>query len=641
MQLNKDQISVLLIEDDVKFVRFLHEVFSESRTSAFIITHAVRLEEGLQYISRYDFDVIFLDLSLPDAQGLEMLSQIQKVAPDKPILILTSNDDEATAVTAMQKGAQDYLVKGNVDGDLLTRAARYAIERKRTEVERQRLVEETEKQAKLVRRILDTVNEGILTLNADCEVVVANPAGRHYLDLMAGIKVGEKLTHLGNRKLNDLLYSIDEHLPHEVVMDGQVRQVFEVHVSRPPVVRQEGGWTLLIREVTEARQIQMRAQEQDRQAAVGQLASGIAHDFNNIMGSIILYSEMLLNGVELGDVDRGRLKTIMEEAQRAASLTRQILDFSSSGLIEPHRVDLVPFMEQMTRLFGRTLPENIQLYLVRGEGDFIVNADPVRLQQVLMNLAINARDAMPSGGEIKFELSEQTVDEANPPPMQNMEEGDWVCISVSDTGDGIPPDVLPHIFEPFFTTKAPGEGSGLGLAQAYGVIKQHGGHVNVISELGRGTSMMLYLPVSSGPEAIGLIDDRPEQSLTINTLLVVEDDHTARTAMSEALRTHNYQVHSAADGQEALDFINSYDGEIDLVLSDLVMPGLGGVGLYKRLAEEHPNIKMMVMTGYPIKKEIRNLLEEGGVKWFAKPIHSRTLVREIRKVLKADQLRAA
>jgi len=635
--LSEEKIKVLLIEDNPADARLLKEAFDRVYSPLFEITHVDSLNAGLQHLAWDDFNVVFLDLSLPDASGMETLLQVQAVAPNRPILVLTGIDDEELAVNAMQKGAQDYLVKGKVDKDLLVRATRYAIERKRTEVERQRLVRRAQTQSLLVRRILDTVKEGILTLNAQSEVVMANPAGHLYLARLGGIRVGEKLTRLGNRALSELLDPAERVLPQEVVLEGENKQVFEIHVNPSPLGQEEDGCTLLIRDVTEARQIQLRAQKQERQAAVGQLASGIAHDFNNILGSILLYTEILMDSPNLSEKDKERLQTIMNQSQRAAALTRQILDFSRSGLIEPYRMDLVPFLEQVAKLLGRTLPENIRLYLVRKENQYVVNADPGRLQQVLMNLAVNSRDAMPDGGELRIKLETLRVDGDNPSTIPDIPEGEWVRVTVSDTGVGIAQDVLPHIFEPFYTTKAPGEGSGLGLAQVYGIITQHEGYVDVTSEEGKGTSIYLYIPATPGPVEDVVILEKPVQPCKAREkLLVVEDDVGARTAVSEALRSYNYDVISAANGMEALKVVGENKGEIDLVISDLIMPGMSGVTLYKQLAKDYPEISMMVMTGYPLKEDTRELLERGGVTWLAKPIHMRSLVRAIQKVLKTE-----
>jgi signal transduction histidine kinase len=640
--LSTQKIHVLLIEDNISDAKFLKDSLLGIVSPIFTFSHVERLNLGLQHLAWEQFDVVLLDLTLPDAQGLDTFIQVNAVAPDTPILIMTSIDDEALAVKAMQSGAQDYLIKGKVDTDLMLRSIRYAIERKGAEVERQELLMNSQHQSDLVTQILDTVNEGILTLNAKREIVLANPAAQEYLSVLGDDGEGHELMTLGGRSLEVFLRDADTNLPHEIIIDGDDQRIFELYVSSSTLGQAEEGYTLLIRDTTAVRQVQVQSLEQERQAAVGQLASGIAHDFNNIVGSIILYCEMLMNETDLVGKDRERLATILHQAQRAAGLTRQILDFSRTGLIEPHRVDLVRFMEHVVKLLTRTLPENIRLSLLQKDDSHIANVDPVRMQQVLMNLAVNARDAMPEGGELLIELSNVTVAEDEIAPTPDIAAGEWVRISFVDTGEGIAEEALPRIFEPFFTTKGPGEGSGLGLAQVDGIIKQHDGHIAVESEVGKGTSISIFLPSHKGEAESSFIPDQSEKSDgEMDTLLVVEDDFNTRTAVTEALQSHNFSVLCAGDGQEALDIIGKHNGKIDLVLSDLVMPNMSGIMLFRELKQKHPDIGMMVMTGYPMSDNTRETLEEGGVTWLAKPIHSRSLIRAIRKALYQESVMAA
>ena len=636
------QIHVLLVEDNASDAKFLQDILLGVVSPIFTFSHVERLNLALQHLAWEEIDVVLLNLTLQDAQGLDTFIQVHTVAPDTPILILTSIDDEGLAINAMQNGAQDYLVKGKLETDLLLRSIRYAIERKKAEVERQLVQRNTQIQSQLVQRILDTVNEGILTLNAKKEIVLANPVAQEYLAILSEVGEGDELTELGGLPLEELLQETDIAFPHEIILDGDQKRIFELHVSSSPLGQAEEGYTLLIRETTAARQIQVQSQEQERQAAVGQLASGIAHDFNNIVGSIILYSEMLMNDTSLVGKDRERLATILHQAQRAAGLTRQILDFSRTGLIEPHLVNLARFMEHVAKLLTRTLPENIRLSLLQKDEKHIVNVDPVRMQQVLMNLAVNARDAMPDGGQLLIELENIHVSEGDNPPVPEMEAGDWVRLSVADTGVGIDEEIRPHIFEPFYTTKEPGEGSGLGLAQVYGIVKQHDGHIAVESEVGKGTVIRIFLPSHHGDAEAPLVYDQPDNMNTNkDTLLVVEDDFNTRTAVSEALQSYNFIVLSAVDGQEALNIIKKHDGKIDLVLSDLVMPGMSGISLYHELKQNHPDIDMMMMTGYPMSDKTREILDEGGVTWLAKPIHSRSLVRAVQKALHHESVPAS
>jgi PAS domain S-box-containing protein len=490
-----------------------------------------------------------------------------------------------------------------------------------------------QEQAHLLQRILDTVREGIFTLDSERRILVANPSARTYLGRIAGVGPGEILTELGGRSFEDFLTPREDGLPHEIEMNGKDVRVFEIYPNPFEVNLQEAGWTILVRDVTEVRQVQRRIQEQIRRGAVGQLAAGIAHDFNNIIAAIILYSEMVLGLSGLPPKGRQRMNTILEQAHRAATLTRQILDFSRRGILEPHPLDLIPFMKEMVKLLERTLPENIRIRFNYEDAHYVVNTDPARIQQVFMNLAVNARDAMPSGGTLIFTLCLFELKDGDQPPLHDMPSGRWVQISVADTGEGIPPEDLPNVFEPFFTTKSPGEGTGLGLAQVFGIVKQHNGFIGVTSDVGVGTTFDLYLPALSIAALTGIIAEEAEPKAgEMEIILVVEDDDAMREALVEMLKLMNYEALYAKDGREALEIFES-EPSIDLVLSDLVMPEMGGVALYGILKEKYPDVKMVVMTGYPLAEKGKDLLEQGIVAWLQKPLDSDTLARTLQRVL--------
>jgi PAS domain S-box-containing protein len=490
-----------------------------------------------------------------------------------------------------------------------------------------------QEQAHLLQRILDTVREGIFTLDSERRILVANPSARSYLTRVAGVGPGEILNQLGGRSFEEFLLPREDGLPHEIEINGKEPRVFEIYPNPVEVDSEKAGWTILVREVTEVRQVQRRVQEQIRRGAVGQLAAGIAHDFNNIVAAIILYSEMVLGLPGLPAKGRQRMNTIIDQAHRAASLTRQILDFSRRGILEPHPMDLIPFMKEMVKLLERTLPENIRIRFNYEDDHYVVNTDPARIQQVFTNLAVNARDAMPSGGALTFTMAVVNLEEGDPPPLHDMPSGQWVQISVSDTGEGIPEEDLSKVFEPFFTTKSPGEGTGLGLAQVFGIVKQHDGFIGVKSELGKGTTFDLYLPALSITALKGIIAEEEEPKAgEMETILVVEDDEAMREALVEMLKLLNYTALCAQDGREALEIFES-EPSIDLVLSDLVMPEMGGVALYSILKDKYPDVKMVVMTGYPLAERGKDLLEQGIVAWLQKPLDADTLARTLQKVL--------
>jgi len=482
---------------------------------------------------------------------------------------------------------------------------------------------------------LRSIGDGVIALNPAGRVVLANPVAETQLEILAKAGVGDILTHLGEQPLEGLLAATPQGKTyHELTLEGPPRRSFEIGAQPMEAGPEAGGWVLVVRDITTERETQRRVQLQERMAAVGQLAAGIAHDFNNILGAVILYSEMILQSPDLSPKNRERLATIYQQAEQAAALTRQILDYSRRTVMDQAPMDLGLFLKDVMKLLSRTIPEEIKLRLECDDDNYVVNADPARIQQILMNLALNARDAMPNGGELCFELSLLPVTPHEPPPFRDMTPGAWLRLAVSDTGTGIEPDVLPHIFEPFYTTKGPGDGSGLGLAQVYGIVKQHDGYIDVRSQVGVGTTFVIYIPAIEVPEwssvtalANILVEGSGE------TVLVVEDDLGTQVAIRDILEILDYQVLIASNGREALNIIDKQNSTIDLVLSDLVMPEMGGVELYQQLLERNGEAKIVFMTGYPLGTETRELLDQKEVTWLQKPLRSDMLAQKIRDVL--------
>ena len=312
----------------------------------------------------------------------------------------------------------------------------------------------------------------------------------------------------------------------------------------------------------------------------------------------------------------------------ASHLIHQILDFSRSAALERQSVDLLPLLKEQVKLLERTLPENIKIDLAYYQDRYTINADPTRMQQVLMNLAINARDAMPEGGTLHIGLERMQVKNRKQAPLPEMDAGTWVRVTVSDTGTGISSDVLPHIFDPFFTTKPAGEGTGLGLAQVWGIVNQHEGTIDVSTQVGTngsqsaGTTFTIYLPVLNSSQPDTLVQERASalpqgQS---ETILVVEDNATVRQAVTEGLESLNYRTLAAADGREALDRFERYAGEIALVVSDTVMPGMGGVALLHALREKGYTGQIVMLTGHPLHGDGEELLSQGVAAWLQKPV---------------------
>ena len=485
--------------------------------------------------------------------------------------------------------------------------------------ERKQLLARVRAQMLRVQHIIDTVPEGVLLLDGEGRVRLANPAAERALFVLANVGVGDVVTHLGGRPLQELLTSPPTHgLWHEVKVN---RHTFEL-IARPMENgSQTEDWVMLIRDVTREREITGRIHQQERLAAVGQLAAGIAHDFNNIMATIILYTQMVVKAPELPERDKEWLEVVIDQAKHASHLIQQILDFSRRAVFERQPLDLLPLIKEQIQILRRTLPEHIEIVLHYEDEAYVVHADPTRMQQVLTNLALNARDAMPDGGKLSITLRRRSVFDRQNTPVYGMQTGQWVELVVKDTGVGIPPSILNHVFEPFFTTKSPDQGSGLGLPQVYGIVDAHKGHIDVQSQVGKGTTFTIYLP-STNEQAVYPLDNGESSPLIKGrgeVILVVEDNEQTLSAVMGSLEMLQYHPIPAANGQEALDILSQQQDEIALILSDVVMPQMSGVALLRALQERQIDTPVVMMTGHPQEQTLDALREQEIRDWIVKP----------------------
>ncbi len=492
-------------------------------------------------------------------------------------------------------------------------------------------------QAQQVVEIMNSVPEGMLLLGPEREILMANPAAQA-LTVLAGVSVGDRLTHLGERPLSELLNSPVEGGWHEVISDKKIFEVIARPVKDGP---QSEHWVVTLRDVTREREAQRNVQQQERLAAVGQLAAGVAHDFNNILAVIVLYTEiLLLKAKNLDGEAQEHLRTIHRQSQHAAEMIQQILDFSRRSVLERKAIDLRPFLKEQVKLLQRVVPENIRFSYQETPGDYRVEADPTRIQQAIMNLVINARDAMPNGGALQIRLSRSDPTETMRCTICGKRIIEpMVCIMISDTGEGISADKLPYIFEPFYSTKTPSRGSGLGLAQVYGIIKQHQGHIVVKSRTGAGSTFTLFLPAlgSQPGSGEGLADSgfTPGQG---ECILVVEDEEATRQALADSLTLLDYRVQVVANGREALEVLELQSSSVDLVLSDVVMPDIGGIDLFYEIRERWETLPIVLISGHPMQAELEALLSQGLTAWLPKPPSVMELSAVIRGALEQRSL---
>jgi CheY-like chemotaxis protein len=369
---------------------------------------------------------------------------------------------------------------------------------------------------------------------------------------------------------------------------------------------------------------------------VGQLAAGIAHDFNNLLMTIMGNAQLLQRQPDISEKNRNKLMRIVQQGERASQLTRQILDFSRQSIREPRPLDLKVYLNETIKFIGRTIPERIQVQLDFEPVDYTINADPTQLQQIITNLAVNARDAMPRGGTLYFALARQTITATETSFNAELLPGEWITMAVSDTGSGISPEVLPHIFDPFFTTKKVGAGSGLGLAQVYGVVKQHEGFITVDSQVGQGTTFTIFLP------ALVSLASQPAEPFPSTeampfgqgqTVLLVEDDQLVLSITQSMLESLNYHVLTASDGFAALSVFQANQPQIDLVLTDVVMPNMDGFTLANHLKIISPDLDVVLMSGYPMGQEVSPEAKQMAAGWLQKPVNLNQLAQVVHQTV--------
>ncbi len=394
----------------------------------------------------------------------------------------------------------------------------------------------------------------------------------------------------------------------------------------------------VLRDVTYERQIEAELRQAQKMEAMGRLAGGVAHDFNNILTIITGRCQILMRREAENAALRRELDLISSAADRAAALTRQLLIFSRKEVVNPRVLDLGALVANLEKMLGRLIGEHIELVIVQEPGPGHVKADPGQLEQVLMNLAVNARDAMPTGGRLTIATAD--VDEAHARRHAGAVPGPYVMLAVTDTGCGIPPDILPRIFEPFFTTKGPEKGTGLGLATVYGIIKQSGGDISVESEPGKGTTFRILLPrvdePVAAPESLGA---HPGALRGSETILCAEDEDEVRALAREILRINGYTVLEARHGRDALGIAGRHSGPIHLLLTDVVMPQMGGPALARQLLRDRPEIKVLYVSGYTDDEVLSHGVAQGSVAFLQKPFTAVALLREIREVLDAPVAR--
>jgi PAS domain S-box-containing protein len=440
-------------------------------------------------------------------------------------------------------------------------------------------------------------------------------------DILSRIASGETIQHFESMR---------------VAKDGKA---LDVSISISPLRDAKGGIigaSAIARDITAQKRAEGQLHQAQKMEAIGRLAGGVAHDFNNILGIVSACAEFLRDRVDPATGATQYIENIKKATDRGSSLTRQLLTFSRSSSVQPRILDLNERLRDVSKLLRPLMGEDVEILIVSKSPAAVVEADPGQLDQIVVNLAVNARDAMPRGGKFILETRSERFDEDFAEQHQNMRAGKYVLLAVSDTGTGMDEATVARIFEPFFTTKETGKGTGLGLATVYGIVKQSAGHILVYSEPGHGTTFKIYLP--SADEKIGLGSKSSEVEPVSpkrqgTRILLVEDDEIMRGLTSQLLKEHGYAVIEADDGKSALGWMETHAGSIDLLLTDVVMRRMGGPELVERLRPSHPELKVVYMSGYTGELIAEREVLSRGITLLEKPFSRTVLLNTIHKIL--------
>ena len=739
--------NVLVVEDNPADVRLLQEALRDVPEHGLTLSPVGSLCQALSSLERNTFDAALLDLSLPDAEGLEIVFSARAKAPRLPIIVLTGRDDSDLAVSAVRNGAQDYLVKGRLEGHSVVRSIRYAIERRRA-------LDALERSERQFRALIENSHDLIAVLDAEWRLDFVSPSveriiGHRPSELLRGSiiplihpddlpqllsavdqarRIGEltraleiRLRHkdgswhvlecwgrslfddpvigglvlnahdISERKAADLrlrivnaqLTAVIDNAPLAILqMDRQGRlevwnkgaeRIFgwasdeirgrpvpyltaaaqadfeenlrracngEVITAREVQrMRRDGSildlnlWTALLRsdagdvrsvlaimaDVTEQKKLEVQFRHAQKLEAVGRLAGGVAHDFNNLLTVINGYVQLAMRRMDPGEAGFDELQEVLAAADRAAGLTKQLLALSRRQISQPVLLDLSDVVAGVERMLRRMVGESVDLQLRRTPGLPRVMADRSQIELVLLNLAANARDAMPSGGKLLIETLSQSTD--------------TVSIRVSDNGMGMSPEVLTHMFEPFFTTKEEGKGTGLGLSTSYTIVRQHGGEVLVSSVPDEGATFEIRLPVASeqNPE-VDVVSPVAREARGNETVLLVEDDHVVARVMCDTLEGSGYSVLITSAAGEALAIARDYPGPIHLLLCDMVLRGGHGVDVADVVHRLRPETAVLFVSGYPDSST--GVIEmDPGAEFLPKPFSPQILTARVRDVL--------
>jgi len=630
--MNNEPVRVLLVDDDEDDYVLTRDWFCEMEGARFELEWVASYDAALNAIAHHHHDVYLFDYRLGERNGLELLREAIAKGCKAPIILLTGQGDHEIDVEAMKAGAADYLDKSQLGAPLLERSIRYAIERKQAE---QKIREQA--------ALLDITTDAILVRDRENKILFWNKGAEHMYGWKADDVLGKSANKLLYKETSSQLEVALKSVLEIGEWQGELHQVTKdgkkiIVESRWTLVRDEAKQPKSIltvnTDITQKKQLEAQFLRTQRLESIGTLASGIAHDLNNVLTPILMTAQLLETQVH-DERSKRLLPILVTNAKRGANLVKQVLSFARGLEGKFTILQIKHLISEIKQIAKQTFPKSIEFYTSIPQYLGTVFGDATQLHQVLMNLCVNARDAMPDGGTLSISAENLFIDQNHAKMNLDAQVGPYIVITVADTGTGIPPEILDRIFEPFFTTKEIGKGTGLGLSTVIGIIKSHGGFVKVYSEVGRGTQFKVYLPEAE-VDQITPVEDLELPTGKGELILVVDDEAAIRDITKTSLETYNYRALTASDGIEAIALYAEHRQEISVVLTDMMMPSMDGATTIRTLRKIEPHVKIVAVSGLVSKDKLAQVASIGVKTFLAKPYTTKELLTTLHEVLSSN-----
>ena len=639
-------VKVLLVDDDEDDYLITRDLISQIRQPRYQLDWVNNYDEGLEALASGRYQLCLLDYRLGEHTGLELLRESRTFKGCPPIILLTGQGDQEIDVESMKAGAADYLVKARLSADTLERAIRYAIDRRRSQ-------DFLRHERDFVRHIMETSPSGIVVTDRAGKITFANRRAGEILRLHQKLPqtsdvLNWRAADLGGNPLpgqtpllKNVLASGKPALDVCHVIEFADGQRTVLSTNATALTSAEGpivGMIVAIEDVTQRLALETQLRQSQKMDALGQMAAGVAHDINNILTVIQGHAGLLLNGARPDSDAAKSASQIVAASERAAGFIRHLLAFSRKQIYRTKILDLNALLLTLESLLPRMLGGHIALETSYFPQLPHLAADTALVEQIVMNLAINARDAMPRGGKLRIETSVVDLDPQSARRHPDCQPGRFVCLLVADNGCGMEPALMQRIFEPFFTTKEIGKGTGLGLATVYGVVKQYQGWIEVQSEVGAGSTFKVFLPASDQVAPVPHAIPAPPENLqgAKETVLLAEDENALLELMQYVLGQYNYNILTATCAAEALQVWDANQGRVDLLLTDVVMPGgMSGRELAAELKKRKPDLKVILTSGFNAAMMARDP-GTGDTTFLPKPYQPDTAAKLIREILDAN-----